>query len=75
MAYSGNDFTVLELKESFRKLGLTTGRSKAELIKRLESDDPNVWEELDAWRRSVLREIDLINFEDVSGANGRSGKG
>jgi len=53
----GSGFTVVELKEAFRERGLTTNGTKAELIKRLNEDDPRVWKEL-ITRRSALLATD-----------------
>lgn len=39
----GSDFTVHELKEGLRARGLPTAGSKAELIRRLDDGNPDVW--------------------------------
>ncbi|XP_011859979.1 PREDICTED: uncharacterized protein LOC105557370 [Vollenhovia emeryi] len=53
---AGNRFTVLELKKALRERGLTTSGTKAEMIRRLEEDDPRVWEDLAARREAASRD-------------------
>ncbi|CAL1672791.1 unnamed protein product [Lasius platythorax] len=46
MDYQPNDFTVAEMRKALQQEGLSVGGAKAELILRLNENDPGVWERL-----------------------------
>ncbi|XP_025265893.1 uncharacterized protein LOC112638423 [Camponotus floridanus] len=48
------DFTITEMREALRERGLTVGGSKAELIQRLNTNDPGVWERLSERRGRAI---------------------
>lgn len=47
-----NSFTTAEMRLALREKGLTTGGAKAELIQRINGNDPSIWTELEErrWR-------------------------
>jgi len=51
----GKDFTVAELKDALRERKLATGGTKAELIVRLVTADPNVWTTMSEKRSQTSR--------------------
>ncbi|KMQ88778.1 zn-dependent peptidase [Lasius niger] len=65
MDYQPNDFTVAEMREALRQEGLSVGGAKAELILRLNENDPGVWERLNEQRKKIINSGDRLNLDDA----------